>query len=48
MIAEARAAASKEADVVRAEGETALKAIQKQGKKSRSGAVDSVLDTFRG
>ena len=48
MIAEARAAANKEADVVRADGETALKAIQKQGKKNRSGAVDSVLDTFLG
>jgi len=46
MIGEARAAADKEADVVSIEGESALKAVQKQGKKNRSAAVDSVLDTF--
>lgn len=46
MIGEARAAADKEADVVSVEGESALKAVQKQGKKHRSAAVDSVLDTF--
>ena len=47
IVADARAAAEKEAGTVSADGDATIDSIHNSGKKNRDKAVNTILDAFR-